>query len=187
MNRSISPFSKTAICILCSLFLTIIFTACGSSGKSKGLQVEANPEESRLSGKYDESFDPLTLKEPPFDISRKETPDNGSKVESQFVPSAAVAVQQDTSWVTVPGYQVQLLQTENGEQARETKTEATLDLDADVNIVYEAPYYKVRAGKFVNRYDAELLQSKAGDKGYLNSWIVRTPISVRAYELSNSR
>ena len=109
-------------------------------------------------------------------------------VQSQTaLPLPVDTTASDTSWVTVQGYQLQLLQTENGAQARETLRTALLDLGTDVEIVYDAPYYKLRAGKFLNRYDAELLQSTADGKGYANSWVVRTPIKVRANELHEQR
>jgi hypothetical protein len=87
--------------------------------------------------------------------------------------------------VTTPGYLLQLLQTEDGQQAREAMKIALIDLDTDVQVVYDPPYYKVRAGRFVNRYDAEQLQKLADEKGYTYAWVVRTPVRVRAYELNN--
>lgn len=135
--------------------------------------------------KYDESFDPATVKDAAFTIPRKT---EKKMVQSQTtLPAPADTAASDTSWVTVQGYQLQLLQTENGAQARETLRTAILDLGTDVEIVYDAPYYKLRAGKFLNRYDAELLQSLADSKGYANSWVVRTPIKVRAFELHEQR
>lgn len=135
--------------------------------------------------KYDETFDPASVKDAAFAIPRKT---EKKMVQSQTtLPAPADTAASDTSWVTVQGYQLQLLQTENGAQARETLRTAILDLGTDVEIVYDAPYYKLRAGKFLNRYDAELLQSLADSKGYANSWVVRTPIKVRAFELHEQR
>lgn len=134
---------------------------------------------------YDESFDPSTLREPPFEIPRKLPRE---QVQSQsFVQVQTDTAAGDTSWVTVPGYQLQLLQTEDGQQAREAMKIAIFDLDTEVQVIYEPPYYKVRAGRFVNRYDAERLQKLADEKGYTYAWVVRTLVRVRAYELSNQR
>lgn len=130
---------------------------------------------------YDESFDPATLKPISFSVPRKA---GQSLVQSQTgLPMPVDTTARDTTWVTVPGFQLQLLQTENGAQARETLRLAILDLNTDVEIVYDAPYYKVRAGRFLNRADAERLQGLADERGYTNSWVVRTSIKVRAYEL----
>ncbi len=134
---------------------------------------------------YDESFDPSTLRPPPFDIPPKLPRE---QVQSQaFEQVETDTAAGDTSWVTVPGYQLQLLQTENGQQAREAMKIAILDLDTEVQVIYEPPYYKVRAGRFVNRYDAERLQKLADEKGYTYAWVVRTLVRVRGYELSNQQ
>jgi hypothetical protein len=191
MILKMSILSRTLITTLVALF------AFGCASKTK---VEKKlPETARKPGptatapatqqtsavKYDESFDPASVKDAAFAIPRKS---EKKMVQSQTaLPAPVDSAASDTSWVTVQGYQLQLLQTENGAQARETLRTAILDLNADVEIVYDAPYYKLRAGKFLNRYDAELLQSKADEKGYANSWVVRTPIKVRAFELPEQR
>jgi len=130
-----------------------------------------------------EDFDPLLLKAPEFRIPRKQ-------IMSKRDSSSVVALTQtpaDTSWQTVPGYQVQLLQTEDAKQARATVREAILALNVEVETFYEAPHYKLRAGRFVNRYDAEQLQNLATEKGYVNCWVVRTQVKVRANELLNQK
>ncbi|MDZ7267839.1 MAG: hypothetical protein ONB48_15540 [candidate division KSB1 bacterium] len=156
-------------------------TPAGQTGTASA----PSPPASSAGTVYDESFDPATLREPAFDIPRKQPRE---QVQSQaFVPMQADTTASDTSWVTVPGYQLQLLQTEDGQQAREAMKIAILDLDTEVQVIYEPPYYKVRAGRFVNRYEAERLQKLADEKGYTYAWVVRTPVRVRAYELSNQQ
>jgi len=130
-----------------------------------------------------EDFDPTTLKAPEFRIARKPAARKSDTLNVATTMPAKV----DTSWQTVPGYQVQLLQTEDAKLARSTVREAILALNVDVETIYEAPYYKIRAGRFVNRYDAEQLQNLASEKGYVNCWVVRTPVKVRANELLNQK
>ncbi len=178
---------------LAPLIAVFMLFACGCASKT---QVEKRtPEITRKPApttpakqqpnEYDESFDPTSVKEVAFTIPHKT---EKKMVQSQTaVPIPADTAATDTSWVTVQGYQLQLLQTENGSLARETLRNAILDLNIDAEIVYDAPYYKLRAGRFLNRYDAERLQSLADEKGYANSWVVRTPVRVRAYELQDQR
>lgn len=176
---------------LVTTFVALFAFGCASKTKVE----KKSPETTRHStsttpspqkaSAYDESFDPSSVKDAPFSIPRKT---EKKMVQSQTaVPAPADTAASDTSWVTVQGYQLQLLQTENGAQARESLRTAILDLNTEVEIVYDAPYYKLRAGKFLNRYNAELLQSTADSKGYANSWVVRTPIKVRAFELREQR
>lgn len=170
------------------LISALIFSACASQQKTGK---RTPPETARRTTPstqtpaknegYDESFDPHSVKDAPFAIPRKTEAKLAQSQTALPNPSDTVVV--DTSWVTVQGYQLQLLQTGDGSQAREMMRNAILDLDTDVEIVYDAPYFKLRAGRFLNRYDAERLQSLADEKGYANSWVVRTPIKVRAHEL----
>jgi hypothetical protein len=136
-----------------------------------------------------EDFDPMTLKAPEFRIERKPRPSfeissakgGVQKIDTVAISTAVAPV--DTSWQTVPGFQVQLLQTEDAKLGRAVVRDAILALNTDVEIIYEAPYYKVRAGRFTNRYDAEQLQNLASEKGYANCWVVRTQVKVRASDL----
>jgi hypothetical protein len=147
-------------------------------------QPETRPTPVKTYVAQNEDFDPLLLKAPEFRIARKQT---GLKKVDTLKIAASFPAKIDTSWQTVPGYQVQLLQTEDAKLARATVKEAILALNADVETLYEAPYYKLRAGRFVNRYDAEQLQNLATEKGYVNCWVVRTQIKVRANELLNQK
>ena len=168
------------------LLMSAFAVGCASSRKAERTAEEV-PASKPAQVIYDESFDPFSVKDPSFVVPRKH--ERGAPlVQSQTslpVPGDSAAL--DTSWVTVPGYQLQLLQTENGQEARERLRTAILDLDTEVEIVYDAPYYKVRAGRFLNRNDAERLQALCEEKSYTNTWVVRTPVKVRAYELSDQR
>jgi len=175
------------------LTVVVIFsTGCLSSkptSRTESPRAETTPDEKPRPATttyvaQNEDFDPLTLKAPEFRIARKQTA--LKKIDTLKI-TTSVPTKIDTSWQTVPGYQVQLLQTEDAKLARATVKEAILALNVDVETFYEAPYYKLRAGRFVNRYDAEQLQNLATDKGYANCWVVRTQIKVRANELLNQK
>jgi hypothetical protein len=176
--NSISRRARGLLALMATLVLVL---GCGSS-KEAALPDKPKPESGRLAGEsqaaLNEDFDPMTLKGPEFRIARKQVPQ-----KTDTVSIAAPVVQADTSWQTVPGYQVQLLQTEDAKLAREIVKEATFALNTEVEITYEAPYYKVRAGRFTNRYNAEQLQNLASEKGYANCWVVRTLVKMRASDL----
>ncbi len=184
--KNVFRFIKKA----CHALPILLFVLGCASGAKTSKRTEKDPEVSppRRSAaiapqtKYEESFDPATLKEITFTVPLKTA---SPMVQSQSgLPVPADTAARDTAWVRVPGYQLQLLQTENGPQAREAMRSAIFDLNIDAEIDYDAPYYKVRAGKFLNRADAERLQTLADGKGYTNSWVVRTNIKVRAYEFA---
>jgi hypothetical protein len=171
---------------LAFIFALAFIAGCSSSkqvSRTEPAKTEPRPTPAPVQIAQNEDFDPMTLKGSEFRIARKQ-PVKKSDTLSVATPAAAKI---DTSWQTVPGYQVQLLQTEDAKLARSTVREAILALNVDVETIYEAPYYKIRAGNFVNRYDAEQLQNLATEKGYANCWVVRTQVKVRADELLNQK
>jgi cell division protein FtsN len=187
--------------MLLAAAMALLFQIGCSSAKKSGQA--ARPKDKQEAGRstaesstlgatvMNEDFDPMTLKASEFRLERKfqpaaeslSTAAGGRKSDTLAVTTAPV----DTSWHTAPGYRVQLLQTQDTKLARATVREAILALNTEVEIIYEAPYYKVRAGQFTNRYDAEQLQNLASDKGYANCWVVRTQVKVRASDLLNQK
>jgi hypothetical protein len=79
----------------------------------------------------------------------------------------------------VQGYRVQLIATRDEEEARSVRRDALLSFDERVYLVYDNPYYKVRAGDCLSRYEADVLQEKAVQMGYAEAWVVRTTVSVK--------
>jgi len=77
----------------------------------------------------------------------------------------------------VLGYRVQIISTPFEEVAREVRNEALLKFEEPVYMVFDAPYYKVRIGDCVSRFDAEELQQKAIEKGFAQAWVVRTMVT----------
>ena len=183
MSRDPRSLNLRALAAISLLVLVFVLAGCASREKVRRPAPETTvAEEPGVT--YDESFDPLSVGDYHFSIPRK---NDISMVQSQELAAAPDSAARDTSWVTVSGYQVQLIQTEDAQLARDVLRNAIIALDTDVEIVYHAPYYKVRAGRFISRYDAERLQALADTKNFVNSWVVRTPIQVRAYELMNHR
>jgi len=154
----------------------LVMSILGCAGAKKETRKEAPPAKSTVSGlgKLDESFDPSELKEPPYPIKPKPRAGKTGKTVK-----AAAAASEDTVQAEQIGYRVQLLQTEDAREARELQKRAIIDLDEDVYIQFDDPYYKVRAGDFASRYDAEAFLEKAVKRGFSSAWIVRTRIQTQ--------
>ncbi len=75
------------------------------------------------------------------------------------------------------GFQVQVLLTKSGERAENMRMELISQIDHSVRVIFEAPNYKVRAGAFTNRNDAERLQKQLYTLGYRLAWIVRARLT----------
>lgn len=78
----------------------------------------------------------------------------------------------------VSGFRVQVSFTDNIEHASKIKNDvSTLFADQSVYVVYEAPYYKVRVGDFLNRPEANITLRELVERGYKDAWVV--PDKVR--------
>ena len=74
---------------------------------------------------------------------------------------------------TVPGFRVQLMSTQNLSEAMDARARAdSLLSDYDVYIIYDAPYYKIRAGDFRARYDASQAAGYIASHGFPDAWSV---------------
>jgi hypothetical protein len=88
-------------------------------------------------------------------------------------PDSSVAMKK------IAGFRVQLASTRNEEEARAIKRGALLDFEDNVYLTFDNPYYKVRLGDFISRYEANDLQELAIEKGYMEAWVVRTFVSMQ--------
>lgn len=163
-------------CRILLLFTMLLLAGCASTKDAKRPS-ESEDRKVQNAEILNEDFDPLSLKEPAFQIPPKKLP-----TENEVQPPVTTPVA-DTSVVEVIGYQVQILQTEDAGLARAVVQDAAVALETAAEIIFDSPFFKVRAGNFVNRFEAEQLQELAASKGYASAWVVRTKVKVRASEL----
>ena len=71
------------------------------------------------------------------------------------------------------GFMVQVLSTQNGEIAENMRMQLISQIIHNVQVIFEAPNYKVRVGAFTDRNDAERLRKQLYALGYRRAWIVR--------------
>ncbi|MBN2355661.1 SPOR domain-containing protein [candidate division KSB1 bacterium] len=76
----------------------------------------------------------------------------------------------------VPGFRIQVIATRNEEEARQARTDALLNLQHNVYLLYDDPYYKIRVGDCLSHAEADSLQREAIRKGFVGAWIVRTSV-----------
>jgi len=77
------------------------------------------------------------------------------------------------------GFSVQVLSTQNGEDAENIRMELISQINHSVRVIFEAPNYKVRVGTFTDRNDAEHLLKQLYALGYHRAWIVRARFTFR--------
>ncbi|MBD3287106.1 hypothetical protein GF359_10615 [candidate division WOR-3 bacterium] len=84
-----------------------------------------------------------------------------------------------TSGNTVAGYRVQIFASSTNDGANKVASEARFKFTESVYVEYEAPYYKVRVGDYINKSDAEILKDKARNLGYSDAWIAQTEVNAQ--------
>ena len=93
-----------------------------------------------------------------------------------YTEPAEVVVTSSGKETSVIGYRVQLISTTDYYEALEIRDSVSVRLSGEIYLDYEPPYYKVRAGNFIQRDDAEMKRAEAKQAGYPDAWIVRTKI-----------
>ena len=129
------------------------------------------------SNKYDESFDPLKLKEPKPEFFNEES----QQKLSREINSGDMRVRTDTpdeEGNEATGYRVQVIATPNYQEADTLfqNIKESFEDEAKAYLVYDSPNYKIRLGDFESRVQAEALLSQVKQEGYRYAWIVRSSI-----------
>ncbi len=75
------------------------------------------------------------------------------------------------------GFRVQVLSTQIGEEAEEMRLKLISQINHSVQVIFDAPNYKVRVGAFQDRKDAQRLLDQLDFLGYRKAWIIRARIS----------
>ena len=76
------------------------------------------------------------------------------------------------------GYRIQLAASSSEKNIRSEQESAEEELRIKTYIIFEKPYYKIFAGDFPTRKDAEKAITRIKKLGYPNAWIVKSEILV---------
>jgi hypothetical protein len=158
------------------LGLTILWS-CGTT--TVKIPASKDTHRSPAVTEYDESFDPLTLKDDDItDELKKSAPlaDPENKIDGK------VEIKSVLSPATVQGYRVQIIATRDIESATLTRQKAEEQFsttDHKSYLIYEAPQFKIRLGDAATREEAEEIRNLAREYGYRGAFIVRSEVTVR--------
>ena len=93
-----------------------------------------------------------------------------------------IVLKKDSTKYISEGYRVQILATRYFDYADSLAISISSKIIDSVYVEFETPNYKVRAGDFIDRDSAELLQQKLLNMGYKSAWILRTKITAQIAE-----
>lgn len=155
--------------IIVPLFL--LQFACISTKKSKAPDEQESV--SRVTGTYPEKRSGGS----PVIATFIDTLNQGAEVALAEEDFGTVTQQSPTTSAVSEGdmqehYRVQVFASNSIDAVRDIKKELETRTKAAVDIGYDAPYYKVFAGDFPNRTDAEQLLKILKKRGYADAWVV---------------
>jgi hypothetical protein len=146
------------------LFLFVVLSGCKTP---RATEKTPEPESSfdAFLAKYEKSFDPSKYNPPIDSILATERKQHRAMDAGRIITVAPPE--------TIPGFRVQVLFTPEIEQANLTRDTLLSELPDEWSyIVYDAPYYKVRVGNFVDRGLAAQMVKKLTNFGFQDAWVV---------------
>ena len=97
--------------------------------------------------------------------------------ESDLANNSLQVSENQVGPASVAHYRIQLFASSRIETLREQKKELEPKLNLPMFIAYEAPYYKLLAGDFMQRSEAEAQLTKLKKSGFPDAWIVTSKIA----------
>lgn len=159
--------------LLFNIIIALICIGCTSLGVSrKKVQEDEKPEDSTAQQTRYEPSGPVqftfldTLNQ-----GNEITLENTDFQKEESVPVSGVALNQAEAEVR---YKIQLFASSQIETVRDLKRQVETKITLPLSISFESPYYKLLAGSFLQRTEAENHLKKLKNLGYTDAWIVST-------------
>jgi hypothetical protein len=145
------------------LIAAVILAGCGTATETT--RTTEQPASADVLRKYESDFRPSDHDPVASAASAKDT----ARTASDTATSAEAGVPEEY----VAGFRVQIFASTSIDAAKQKKEEAeTLFPKEWFYIQYDAPTYKIRAGNFQQRYEAERFARQADEHGFKDSWPV---------------
>lgn len=196
--------------VFCCNILLFIFSLLIGCSSHPNVEIEAPKPGKRVgddvgkkySGVFiNEDFDPLLLRDEVIDLQQlkvvearpAQSAEFQSKSDFAYSPEdAAVETAVDSlslspEKVIVPGWRIQICALRDAVKAREIFKMAEDVFEKynylKVYFAYDSPYYKVRIGDCISRYNADRLLQFAIASGFADAWVVKTDVIKQAEEI----
>lgn len=159
--------------LIFNIIVAIFWIGCTSLGVSrKNLQEDEKLEDSTIQPTRYEPVSPaqLTFLDT-LNRGNEITLENNDFQKEESVPVSEVALNQVEAAVR---YKIQLFASSQIETVREMKRQVETKVNIPLSISFESPYYKLLAGNFMQRTEAEKHLKKIKSLGYTDAWIIST-------------
>jgi hypothetical protein len=160
-----------------NFFILVLLISGCSTTRSLMTEDKHSKDEEKKSGIVNEFFDPLILNDEDLKVKKTISIESQSNQVEQNLSRADSSYQKPE---ITPGYRVQICAVSEEDRAKQIQRDALLKfIDQEVYLIYDTPYYKVRVGNCLTRYEADKLQQLAVEKGFDDAWVVRTNIVLK--------
>ncbi len=150
----------------------LMFIGCGTSKEASRTGAHEPGEENNP---YEATFHPSDH-DPNIHIllgEDRDTTQQQSETQPGVTPSQPAEL--------VAGFRVQLFSSTDIDEAQAKKAEAEALFPNDwIYLVYDPPTYKIRAGNFLARFEADRFLKQATEKGYQDAWVVPAKVFSNA-------
>lgn len=165
------------------VFLPFFLYSCGASST---VRYDRNSEKKETRNEtenknYKENFD-ITPYRTEIDIMEKpsgtaEIPDINPWYD--YGDKDTISVQEKSIVGTTNGFRVQVLATDNLEEADSLKSELSLKVNQkNIYVIFDPPFYKVEVGDFISMSDAKDLNFKLNQMGYTDSRVIASTVNI---------
>lgn len=175
-------YKNLILYLTASLFsLTIISCAASTAGRySDGSSKEKANNNAEKKNFYPENFD-LSKYHAKLDLKEDKKEENRENFEVWYnytkAPDTTATVK--TAVKTIPGYRVQIISTDNLDEANKIRSEIFFKTNQKaVYVIFDPPFYKVEVGDFIDLNDAKNLSFKLKQSGYSDARVVNETINV---------
>jgi hypothetical protein len=156
------------------IIILLVLAGCASSSIQTTTTAASSASE-----KMDESFDPLSLDDEdivfPQPTQKRSIEQPSDLPPGENIPAESLSPENKL----IEGFRLQLLSTKDLASATRSKAmaqEQFSDLPLKFYLEFDSPYYKVRAGDFKTREEADALRGTVRSRGYPQAWIVKTKV-----------
>ncbi len=165
------PPGALLVALLCTTIGFVMLSGCASTKAVKAGEHKATEEEIR---RFESTFQPSDS-----DPARVLNVDR----HPRHVDTSSVIVADEfmvpASQETTQGFRVQVFSTTSIDAARDKKSEFEAVFPEEwFYLHYHAPTYKLRAGNFQNRFEADRFARRMTELGYVEAWTVPEKVLI---------
>ncbi len=165
------------------IFLPFFLYSCGASSTVRYDRNSEKKESINETEKknYKEDFDITHYR---TEINIKENPSGAAETPDVnpwygYGDKDTSLVQEKSIIGTANGFRVQVLATDNLEEADSLKSELSLKVNQkNIYVIFDPPFYKVEVGDFISMSDAKDLNFKLNQMGYTESRVIASTVNI---------